>query len=139
MPPLDRPARTKRQPQVTNQTSYGESTVQAAPQPAARTIGASAGPPGSAVLQEFCHDWRRAASSEAVAATGQPSLPRRDAYSPPDWWTPYAAKFPHWRAWQRSHLFWARLPGMMRVHHADDPAGLARQIRTADTPRGAVR
>jgi hypothetical protein len=30
-------------------------------------------------------------------------------------------------------MFWARLPGTMRVHHADDPATLARRIRTADT------
>jgi hypothetical protein len=129
MPPLDRPARTKRQPQMTNQTSRGESTAQSAPQPADRTTGASAVP---ALLQEFCHDWIRVASDEAAVATGQTSLPRRDAYSPPDWWTPYAAEFPRWRAWERNRLFWARLPGTMRVHHAEDPAALARQICTAD-------
>jgi hypothetical protein len=61
------------------------------------------------------------------------SLPRRDAYTPPEWWVPYTAEFPDWRAWQRSRLFLARLPGTMRVHHADDPAGLARLVRTADT------
>jgi hypothetical protein len=37
------------------------------------------------------------------------------------------------------HQFWARLPGTMRVYHADDAAGLASQIRaatagTADLP-----
>jgi hypothetical protein len=64
--------------------------------------------------------------------TGLPPLPRRDAYTPPNWWVPYAAEFPQWRAWERTRQFWARLPGTMRVHHADDPAVLARQIRTAD-------
>lgn len=65
--------------------------------------------------------------------SGPSSLPHRDAYTPPDWWEPYTAEFPHWRAWQHSRLFWARLPGTMRVHNAGDPADLARQIRTADT------
>jgi hypothetical protein len=60
-----------------------------------------------------------------------PPLPRRDAYTPPDWWAPYTTEFPHWRAWERSCMLWARLPGTMRVHHAKDPAALARQIRTA--------
>jgi hypothetical protein len=65
--------------------------------------------------------------------TGPSPLPRRDAYTPPDWWQPYTAEFPRWRAWERTRQFWARLPGTMRVHHAVDPADLARQIRTADT------
>jgi hypothetical protein len=59
-------------------------------------------------------------------------LPRRDAYTPPDWWQPYAAQFPRWRAWHAASQFWARLPGTMRVCHADDPSILANQIRTAD-------
>lgn len=65
--------------------------------------------------------------------TGMPSLPRRDAYTPPDWWAPYTADFPQWHAWRRSLPFWARRPGTMRVHHAGDPAALAHQIRTPDT------
>jgi hypothetical protein len=65
--------------------------------------------------------------------TGSPSLPRRNAYIAPDWWQPYTAEFPRWRAWQGARRFWARLPGTMRVHHADDPADLAKQIRAADT------
>jgi hypothetical protein len=65
--------------------------------------------------------------------TGPPSLPRRDAYTPPDWWAPYTVEFPCWRAWQGTRQFWARLPGTMSVHHANDPATLARQIRAAST------
>jgi hypothetical protein len=75
----------------------------------------------------------RPGSDGADAVAYPPSLPRRDAYTPPDWWVPYAAEFPHWRAWQRARQFWARLPGTMSVHHADDPAALARQIRAAST------
>jgi hypothetical protein len=63
--------------------------------------------------------------------TTPPPLPRRDAYTPPDWWQPYAAQFPGWRAWQGACKFWARLPGTMRVCHADDVEGLADCIRTA--------
>jgi hypothetical protein len=62
-------------------------------------------------------------------------LPRRDAYTPPGWWLPYTAEFPHWCAWQGASQFWARLPGTMRVYHADDPAGLASQIRIDDAER----
>ncbi len=68
--------------------------------------------------------------------TGSPPLPRRDAYTPPDWWAPYRAEFPRWRAWQCTRQFCARLPGTMRVHHADDPAALASQIRAAGTRDG---
>lgn len=60
-----------------------------------------------------------------------PPLPRRDAYTPPDWWQPYIAEFPRWRAWHCASQFWARLPGTMRVCHADDPAALVGQVRTA--------
>jgi hypothetical protein len=62
-------------------------------------------------------------------------LPRRDAYMPPDWWRPYAVEFSHWRAWYGASLFWARLPGTMRVCHADDPADLASQVRAVDASR----
>jgi hypothetical protein len=65
--------------------------------------------------------------------TSTPPLPRRDAYTPPDWWQPYTAQFPRWRAWQGSSQFWARLPGTMRVCHANDPAELADHVRIADT------
>jgi hypothetical protein len=58
-----------------------------------------------------------------------PPLPRRNAYTPPSWWQPYTAEFPGWRAWQSASHLWARLPGTMRVCHADEPADLARQIR----------
>jgi hypothetical protein len=61
-----------------------------------------------------------------------PPLPRRGTYAPPDWWQPYIAEFPHWHAWQDAPLYWARLPGTMRVCHAGDPADLASQVRTAD-------
>jgi hypothetical protein len=67
--------------------------------------------------------------------TGPPPLPRRDTYTSPDWWSPYTAEFPYWRAWAHGRMFWARLPGTMRVYHADDPARLARQIRTAEITR----
>jgi hypothetical protein len=60
-------------------------------------------------------------------------LPRRDAYTSPDWWHPYEAEFPRWRAWHGASMFWARQPGTMRVCHAEAPADLASQIRTADT------
>jgi hypothetical protein len=63
--------------------------------------------------------------------TARPPLPRRDVYTPPDWWQPYAAEFPQWRAWQAASQFWARLPGTMRVCHADDAEGLAGQLRMA--------
>jgi hypothetical protein len=71
--------------------------------------------------------------------TSPPPLPRREDYKPPDWWVPYRTEFPRWRAWPGMHQFWARLPGTMRVYHADDAAGLASQIRaatagTADLP-----
>jgi hypothetical protein len=61
--------------------------------------------------------------------TGTPPLPRRDAYTPPDWWQPYMAEFPRWRAWQRASQFWARLPGTMRVYHSDNAGRLAELIR----------
>jgi hypothetical protein len=64
--------------------------------------------------------------------TAPPTLPRRDAYTPPVWWQPYAAEFPRWRAWQDASQLCARLPGTMRVCHADDVEGLANQIRIAD-------
>jgi hypothetical protein len=63
--------------------------------------------------------------------TAPPPLPRRDAYAPPAWWQPYATEFSHWRVWQGASQFWARLPGTMRVCHADDADGLADRIRTA--------
>ncbi len=65
--------------------------------------------------------------------TSAPQLPRRGDDTPPDWWAPYKAEFPRWRAWRGMHQFWVRLPGTMRAYHADDPAGLAGQIRAADT------
>jgi hypothetical protein len=71
--------------------------------------------------------------------TGPARLPRRDDDMPPDWWAPYKAEFPRWRAWCGTCQFWARLPGTMRVYHADDPAGLASQIRAADTDALPVR
>jgi hypothetical protein len=67
-----------------------------------------------------------------------PPLPRRDAYTPPDWWKPYTPEFPHWRAWQGASRFWARLPGTMRVCQADDPADLASQVRTIDASRPRI-
>jgi hypothetical protein len=67
-----------------------------------------------------------------------PPLPRRDAYTPPDWWQPYSAEFPLWRAWHGASRFWARLPGTMRVCHADDPANLASQVRTLDASRPRI-
>jgi hypothetical protein len=65
--------------------------------------------------------------------TGPTRLPRRGDDTPPHWWAPYKAEFPRWRAWRGAHQFWVRLPGTMLVYHADDPAGLASQIRAADT------
>jgi hypothetical protein len=38
-----------------------------------------------------------------------PPLPRRDGYTPPDWWQPHIAEFPRWRAWHGASQFWARL------------------------------
>jgi hypothetical protein len=58
-------------------------------------------------------------------------LPRREDDTPPPWWAPYKAEFPSWRAWPGVHRLWVRLPGTMRVYNADDPAGLASQIRAA--------
>jgi hypothetical protein len=75
----------------------------------------------------------------ATEQTRWPARHRCHAATPtpqPDWWAPYAAEFPHWRAWQRTREFWARLPGTMSVHHAEDPATLARQIRAASTHKG---
>jgi hypothetical protein len=63
--------------------------------------------------------------------TSPPPLPRRDDDKPPDWWTPYTAEFPRWRAWRGVRQYWARLPGTMLVCHADDPADLADQVRAA--------
>jgi hypothetical protein len=61
-----------------------------------------------------------------------PPLPRRDDDTPPDWWAPYKTEFPQWRAWSGlNHQCWVRLPGTLRVYHADDPAGLAGQLRAA--------
>jgi hypothetical protein len=71
-------------------------------------------------------------ASSAAAVTSQPRLPRRGDDCPPDWWLPYKAEFPRWRAWRGVRRFWVRLPGTMRVYQADDPAGLAGQIRAAD-------
>lgn len=64
--------------------------------------------------------------------TGTQPLPRRDAYTPPDWWQPYTTEFPRWRAWQGASQLWARLPGTMRVCHDDNAESLAGQIRTAE-------
>ena len=64
--------------------------------------------------------------------TAPTPLPRRDAYTSPPWWQSYIAEFPRWHAWHNSCQFWARLPGTMLVCHADDPAELARKIRTAE-------
>jgi hypothetical protein len=68
-------------------------------------------------------------------------LPRRDDDTPPDWWAPHTAEFPRCRAWRGVRQYWARLPGTMRVYHADDSADLASQIRAAETgtPRHHVR
>jgi anti-sigma regulatory factor (Ser/Thr protein kinase) len=60
-----------------------------------------------------------------------PQLPRRRDGASPDWWLPYVAEFPRWRAWLGARQFWARLPGTMRVHNADNPADLAGLIRAA--------
>jgi hypothetical protein len=60
-------------------------------------------------------------------------LPHRDDDTPPYWWQPYKAEFPRWRAWRGIHQFWVRLPGTMRVYHANNPADLASQIREAVT------
>jgi anti-sigma regulatory factor (Ser/Thr protein kinase) len=60
-----------------------------------------------------------------------PQLPRRHDGAPPDWWLPFMAEFPRWRAWLGARRFWARLPGTMRVHNADNPADLAGLIRAA--------
>lgn len=68
-----------------------------------------------------------------------PPLPRRNAYTPPSWWQPYITEFPCWRAWQSASQFWARLPGTMRVCHADDAQNLADQIRTAEASIPADR
>jgi hypothetical protein len=78
--------------------------------------------------------------------SGGRGLPHRGDDTPPQWWAPYKSKFPRWRAWRGARHFWARLPGTMRVYHADDPAGLAAQIRASATddvqgcsvPPGAV-
>jgi hypothetical protein len=56
-----------------------------------------------------------------------------NGYVPPLWWASYTAEFPQWRAWRGDCQFWARLPGTMRVHHADNPADLARQVRAGPT------
>ena len=40
---------------------------------------------------------------------------------PPDWWEPYVAESPRWRAWHGASQFRARLPGTMRVCDADNP------------------
>ena len=61
--------------------------------------------------------------------TETPPLPRRDVYTPPDWWQPYTAEFPRWRAWHGASQFWARLPGTMRVCHSDNAENLAEQLR----------
>jgi hypothetical protein len=71
--------------------------------------------------------------------TVPPLLPRRDAYTPPEWWQPYTAEFPRWRAWYGASQYWARLPGTMRVCHANRPAALASQIRAADASNHADR
>jgi hypothetical protein len=73
--------------------------------------------------------------------TSPAQLPRRDDDMPPDWWAPFKAEFPRWRAWRGTRQFWVRLPGTMRVYQADDPAGLASQIRASDTgtPRYPLR
>ena len=62
---------------------------------------------------------------------GGQGLPQRGDDTPPGWWVPYKAEFPGWRAWQGVRHFWVRLPGTMRVYHADDAAGLAAQIRAS--------
>jgi hypothetical protein len=62
-----------------------------------------------------------------------PELPRRTDDTPPTWWIPYKAEFPHWRAWHGGHDFWVRLPGTMRAYHAENPEGLANQIRATTT------
>jgi hypothetical protein len=82
---------------------------------------------------------RRARRGNEASMTEPPQLPRRGDDTPPDWWEPYKAEFLRWRAWRGMHQFWARLPGTMRACHADDPAGLASQIRaaTASAPRPA--
>jgi hypothetical protein len=72
------------------------------------------------------------ADPTGAPVTGTPPLPRRDAYTPPEWWQPYMAEFPSWRAWQGASQFWARLPGTMRVCHSDAAESLPRQIRAAD-------
>jgi hypothetical protein len=63
--------------------------------------------------------------------TGGDGLPRRGDDTPPQWWVPYQAEFPRWRAWRGMRHFWVRLPGTMRVYQADDPEGLAGQIRAS--------
>jgi len=69
--------------------------------------------------------------------TGGRGLPRRGDDRAPQWWEQYKAEFPRWRAWRGTRHFWVRLPGTMRVYHADDPAGLAAQIRaSADDGQG---
>jgi len=73
--------------------------------------------------------------------TSLAQLPRRENDTPPDWWARYKAEFPRWRAWRGTRQFCVRLPGTMRVCHADDPAHLW-QTRAADTdtmrPSGAT-
>jgi hypothetical protein len=64
-----------------------------------------------------------------------PQLPRRRDGASPDWWLPFMAEFPRWRAWLGARQFWARLPGTMRVHNADNPADLAGLIRAARNGR----
>jgi hypothetical protein len=79
-------------------------------------------------------------------SSGGPELPQRGDDTPPTWWVPHKAEFPDWRAWRGVRHFWARLPGTMRVYHADDPAALAAQIRASagydaegcSVPPGAV-
>jgi hypothetical protein len=64
-----------------------------------------------------------------------PQLPRRRDGASPEWWLPYVAEFPRWRAWLGGRQFWARLPGTMRVHNAGNPADLAGLIRAAGNGR----
>jgi hypothetical protein len=58
-----------------------------------------------------------------------PGLPRRRDDTPPDWWQPYKAEFPAWRAWH-GQRFSVRLPGTITVCTAGSPEELATQLRT---------
>jgi hypothetical protein len=71
--------------------------------------------------------------------TGPARLPRRDDDVPPEWWAPYKAEFPRWRAWRGTRQLWVRLPGTMRVYHADDPAGLSARSGQPTPTRLAIR